>query len=221
MIPLVMICHGLGNPWTETKPGEILWAKDPSVMFIAKTWADKARQEHILSTTKSLINSNSIIEAAFMDFKELLSWMIRKKQNKKSFSVMFWILGTHRNRVRTNQPCCISKQLVKMANEILLEFQAVQQPSQPQSTSIRVHWRAPILDMVKVNLEDALFSWEQKPRFGVVLARCLSKLHYSHVKREGNMVAFVLALFVLIVLDHRAWMEDSPPRFLSFVSSRL
>ena len=75
--------------------------------------------------------------------------------------------------------------------------------------------------MVKVNLEDALFSWEQKPAFGVVLASCLSKLHYSHVKREGNMVAFVLALFVLIVLDYRTWMEDAPLQFLSFVSSRL
>ena len=75
--------------------------------------------------------------------------------------------------------------------------------------------------MVKVNLEDALFSWKQKPGFGVALARCLSKLHYSHVKRVGNMVAFVLALFVLIVLDYRAWLEDAPPQFLSLVSSRL
>ena len=55
----------------------------------------------------------------------------------------------------------------------------------------------------------------------MVLARCLSKLHYSHVKREGNMVAFVLVLFVLIVLDYRAWLEDAPPQFLSLVSSRL
>ena len=221
MILLVMICHGLGNPWTEREPGEILRAKDHSAMFIAKTWADEVRLEHILITTMSLINNDSIVEAAFMDFKELLSWLIRTKQNKKSFSVMFWILGTHWNRVKTNQPCYSPKQVINVANEILLEFQAVQQPSQPQSTPIPVHWRAPVLDMVKVNLVDALFSWEQKPRFGVVLARCLSKLHYSHVKREGNMVAFVLALFVLIVLDHRAWMEDSPPRFLSFVSSRL
>ena len=61
----------------------------------------------------------------------------------------------------------------------------------------------------------------KKSRFSVVLARCLSKLHYSHVMREGNMVAFVLALFVLIVLDYRVWMEDAPPQFLSFVSSKL
>ena len=35
------------------------------------------------------------------------------------------------------------------------------------------------------------------------------------------MVAFVLALFVLIVLNYRTWMEDAPPPFLSFVSSKL
>ena len=67
------------------------------------------------------------------------------------------------------------------------------------------------MDMVKVNFEDALFSWERKSGFGVVLARCFSKLHYPHVKRESNMVAYVLALFVLNVLDYSAWMEDAPP----------
>ena len=75
--------------------------------------------------------------------------------------------------------------------------------------------------MVKVNLEDALFSWERKSGFGMVLAKCFSKLHYSHVKREGNMIAHVIALFVLNVLDYSAWMEDAPPQFLSFVSSKL
>ena len=67
------------------------------------------------------------------------------------------------------------------------------------------------MDMVKVNFEDALFSWERKSGFGVVLARCFSKLHYPHVKRESNMVAYVLTLFVLNVLDYSAWMEDASP----------
>ena len=53
------------------------------------------------------------------------------------------------------------------------------------------------------------------------LARCFSKLHYSHVKREGNMVAYILALFTLNVSDYSAWMEDALPLFLSFVSSKL
>ena len=65
--------------------------------------------------------------------------------------------------------------------------------------------------MIKVNLEDALFSWERKLGFGVVLERCFSKSHHSHVKRKGNMVAHVLASFVLNVLDYSVWMEDAPP----------
>ena len=73
MILLVMICHGLGNPWTEREPSEISRAKDPSNMFIAETWVDEARLEHILSTTKSLINSDSIMEVAFMDFNPSLT----------------------------------------------------------------------------------------------------------------------------------------------------
>ena len=67
------------------------------------------------------------------------------------------------------------------------------------------------MDMVKVNLDDALFSWERKLGFGVVLERCFSKSHHSHVKRKGNMVAHVLASFVLNVLDYSVWMEDAPP----------
>ena len=98
-----------------------------------------------------------------------------------------------------------------MAKELLTKFQAVQQPSLPQSTPIRVCWRAPILDMVKENFDGALFSREQKSGIGVVLARCFSKLHYSHVKREGNMVAHVLAHFALNVSDYSVWMEDVPP----------
>ena len=65
--------------------------------------------------------------------------------------------------------------------------------------------------MVKVNFEDALFSWERKSGFGVVLMRCFSKLYYPHVKREGNMVTHVLARFVLNVSDYSVWMEDVPP----------
>ena len=127
------------------------------------------------------------------------------------FSVRVWKIWTHRNRVRTNQPCCSPNQLTNMVKELLMEFQAMQQPSLPQSTLIRVLWRAPILDMVKVNFDGALFSREQKSCIGVVMARCFSKLHYSHVKREGNMVAHILACFALNVSDYSVWLEVVPP----------
>ena len=40
-------CRGLGNLVTEKELGEISQAKDPSVMFIAETWADEVRLKSI------------------------------------------------------------------------------------------------------------------------------------------------------------------------------
>ena len=73
------------------------------------------------------------------------------------------------------------------------------------------------MNIVKVNFDCALFSREQKSGIGVVLARCFCKLHYSHVKREGNMVAHVLARFALNVSNYSVWLEDAPPQFHSCV----
>ena len=61
--------------------------------------------------------------------------------------------------------------------------------------------------MVKVNFDGALFSREQRSGLGVVMARCFSKLHYSHVKREGNMVAHVLACFALNISNYRVRLD--------------
>ena len=47
---LVWNCRELGNPQTERGLVEILQAKDPSVMFIVKTWADEARLDQTLRT---------------------------------------------------------------------------------------------------------------------------------------------------------------------------
>ena len=48
-------------------------------------------------------------------------------------------------------------------------------------------------------------------------ARCFSKIHYSYVKRESNMITHVLTRFALNVSDHNMWMEDVPQQFHSFV----
>ena len=45
-------CRGLGNLPTEQELGDLIRAQDPSVVFLAETWLDKARLEEIRSKLK-------------------------------------------------------------------------------------------------------------------------------------------------------------------------
>ena len=40
-------CGGLGNPCTVRELGDLIQAKDPSVVFLAETWADEARLKKV------------------------------------------------------------------------------------------------------------------------------------------------------------------------------
>ena len=40
---LVWNCRGLGNLRTEDQLAELVWAKDPSIVFLAETWTNKDR----------------------------------------------------------------------------------------------------------------------------------------------------------------------------------
>ena len=44
---LIWNCRGLGNPCTGNELADIVRAKDPSVVFIAETWADEARLKDV------------------------------------------------------------------------------------------------------------------------------------------------------------------------------
>ena len=44
---LVWNCRELGNLRTEDQLADFVWAKDHSVVFLAKTWTDKARLEQV------------------------------------------------------------------------------------------------------------------------------------------------------------------------------
>ena len=40
-------CRGFGNLVIEKELGDLTWAKDPSAMFIVKTWMDEVRLKKI------------------------------------------------------------------------------------------------------------------------------------------------------------------------------
>ena len=45
---LVWNCRGLGNPRIVKELGEYFRAKDPTVVFLAETWADNVRLDQVL-----------------------------------------------------------------------------------------------------------------------------------------------------------------------------
>ena len=46
-------CRGLGNPCIENELADLVRAKDLSVVFLAKTWADEARLKNMLRKIRS------------------------------------------------------------------------------------------------------------------------------------------------------------------------
>ena len=68
-------------------------------------------------------------------------------------------------------------------------------------------------------IHDSLFLSPNGLRIDAVRsnARYFNQLHYSHVKRESNMVTHDLARFVLNVSDYVVWMKNVPPQLHSFV----
>ena len=86
---LLWNCRGLGNPRTENEVVSLIQA-DPSVVFIAETWADEAR----LDRTLSKINFDQ-------------KWVV-PRQNRGGGLVLFWknsinvdVIDSHRYFIDT------------------------------------------------------------------------------------------------------------------------
>ena len=69
---LVWNCRGLGNPRTEDQLAELVWAKDPAVVFLAETQTDKDR----LVQVQRRIEFKNMIEVP--------------RRNKAGGLVIFW-----------------------------------------------------------------------------------------------------------------------------------
>ena len=109
----------------------------------------------------------------------------------------------------------LSKQLFQAFSPLQIEAMAVETALQ-FATNLRVQHdilETDSLVLVKALREGTKFL----PIVGLVLdeirnmVKFFTELHYSHVKREGNIVAHKLAHHAICVLDFAVWMEDVPP----------
>ena len=105
----------------------------------------------------------------FLNFKELLSWLIKGQLPLDVFSVTSWSIWNQRNQVRLHQPSCSPHQLDSVVKERLAESLAVQPAPHSRPPVSQCQWRPPPSGMVKANFDEAIFTMEHRSGIGVVL----------------------------------------------------
>ena len=108
----------------------------------------------------------------FMDFKELLSWLITKDHSLELFATSEWLICTQRNQVCVSQPSLNVHQIPLSAKERVAELTATQpEPSitRPALSGFRAKWRPPSLELVKINCNGAVFKEQKKLGCGAVI----------------------------------------------------
>ena len=108
----------------------------------------------------------------FVDFKELLSWLIINHRDLKFFCTMAWLIWTQRNWLRLNIATVSTHQIAATARELTAEFaQSITSPLLPRVTATppQTRWRPPHLGLVKINCDGATFKEQNKSGVGVVI----------------------------------------------------
>ena len=92
-----------------------------------------------------------------LDFKELLSWLLKNHGNLELFAMVTWGLWNQRNQARLNKPYCPSNQIEAQAKEKLEEFTATI-PAKPTIVpQQRTKWKPPDARSFKINFNSAIF----------------------------------------------------------------
>lgn len=131
----------------------------------------------------------------FVDFKEVLSWIIMQDKNLELFAFTAWTIWNNRNKVRMHQPAMALHQVVALSCASLFEFQARQVVSKAharQDVSNVTWWLPPSLELVKINFNGAVFAKENRSDIGVVIrndeglviASCSKKLSTAYFGGE-------------------------------------
>ena len=139
---------------------------------------------------------------SFVNFKELLSWIIANHQEPELFATTVWTIWHHRNQVRLAQSSVSLSQLAQLAKDRHAEFRAVQIPRVPAVPRSRARWVPPSNGLLKINFDGASFRVENKSGIGVVirdgqgmvLASLSEKLPRAYGSEEVKTLAAARAL---------------------------
>ena len=154
---------------------EITWAKDPAMVFLAKTLTNEARLEFVQSlddvwADHGIWNFKSEVE--FMDVKELLSWLIVEGKSLELFAYMAWLVWNQRNKTRLHLQAVSLHQVTECAQEMLAQYcENLQVPSVQAVTngSGGTRWSCLPGGLVKINFDGAAFGASNISGIGVVI----------------------------------------------------
>ena len=105
----------------------------------------------------------------FLDFRELLSWIMKEHHKPELFAFMVWAIWSQRNKTRLQQPCCDLQQLAQECEAHLAKFLDINPLPRPRPSQPQAHWQPPQADAVKINFDGANFSELKKSGIGVVI----------------------------------------------------
>ena len=104
-----------------------------------------------------------------LDFKELLSWLLKNHGNLELLAMVTWGLWNQRNQARLNKPCYPSDQIEAQAKEKLEEFTATIPTKLATVPQQRTKWKPPDARSFKINFDGVIFKQENKSGIGVVI----------------------------------------------------
>nr|POE65828.1 putative ribonuclease h protein [Quercus suber] len=120
----------------------------------------------------------------YVDFRELLSWILENHAQHKLFAITVWTIWNQRNQIRHHVPSCSTDQIAQVALEKLNEFHYVLPQPLPALPQSKVAWKPPPSSIFKLNFDGAIFKSENKSGVGVVIRGC-----------RGHMIASLTPRF--------------------------
>ena len=85
------------------------------------------------------------------------------------FAMLIWNIWFQWNQVRTSPPGWPLDQIVQQAYQSFQEFRSAQSRKPIAATPTQVRWQPPLVDLIKINFDRAVFKDEKRVGIGVVV----------------------------------------------------
>ena len=144
-------------------------------------------------------------ETNFLNFKELLSWILTQTSEVELFAMIAWGIWNQRNQDRLNHTAAPFHQIFQISTKKLAYFTACQPSATPTlvgQVNLRTRWQPPLVDLMKINFNRAVFSSVNAAGIGVairnnlgqVIVSCSQRLPQAYSSNEVEALAIAKAV---------------------------